>query len=145
MRYQTKPLVTAGLPLAMSLSAAAVAYWGVTQSHRYLTRSRIAHEQLERQLQIARHSQQLIKAWTDTLLTGMTDRPLGAAYLNKVIEADLATLQTLTEKELAIVNPDERKAESAELTRLTEIRKESQRTLDQLGEVEQLRSRGQPD
>ncbi|HEX2448174.1 MAG TPA: hypothetical protein VHK26_08305, partial [Methyloceanibacter sp.] len=145
MRYQTKLLVTAGLLLAMSLSAAALAYWGVTQSHRYLTRSRIAHEQLERQLQISRHSQQLFKTWTDTLLTGMTDRPLGAAYLNKVIESDLATLQTLTEKELAIVDADERKAESAELTRLTEIRKEFQHALDQLGEVEQLRSRGQPD
>ena len=145
MRYQTKLLVTAGLLLAMSLSAATLAYWGVTQSHRYLTRSRIAHEQLERQLQISRHSQQIFKAWTDTLLTGMTDRPLGAAYLNKVIESDLATLQTLTEKELAIVDADERRAESAELTRLTGIRKEFQRTLDQLGEVEQLRSRGQPD
>src|SRR5262245_65402183 len=145
MRYQTKLLVTAGLLLALGVSPASLAYWGATRPHRYLTRSRIAHEQLERQLQISRHSQQLIKAWTDTLLTGMTDRPLGAAYLNKVIESDLATLQTLTEKELAIVDADERPAESAELTRLGEIRKEFQRTLDQLGEVEQLRSRGQPD
>ena len=135
MRYQTKLLVTAGLLLAMSLSAVALAYWGVTQSHRYLTRSRIAHEQLERQLQISRHSQQLFKTWTDALLTGMTDRPLGAAYLNKVIESDLDTLQTLTERELVIVDVDERRAESAELTRLAEIRKEFQRTLDQLGEV----------
>ena len=46
MRYQTKLLVTAGLLLAMSLSAAALAFWGVTQSHSYLTRSRLAHEQL---------------------------------------------------------------------------------------------------
>jgi signal transduction histidine kinase len=145
MRYQTKLLVTAGLLLAMSLSAAALAYWGVTKSHAYLTRSRIAHEQLERQLQLSRHSQQLFKAWTDTLLTGMTDRPLGAAYLNKVIESDLSTLQTLIETELAIVDESERKAESAELARLTEIKQEYQRTLDQLGEVEQLRSRGQPD
>jgi signal transduction histidine kinase len=145
MRYQTKLLITAGLLLAMSLSAAALAYWGVTQSHFYLTRSRIAHEQLERLLQLSRHSQQLFKAWTDTLLTGMTDRPLGAAYLNKVIDSDLAALQTLIDKELAIVDDDERKAEAAELTRLTEIKKEFQRTLDQLGEVEQLRSRGQPD
>ncbi len=115
MRYQTKLLITAGLLLAMSLSAAALAYWGVTQSHFYLTRSRLAHEQLERQLQLSRHSQQLFKAWTDTLLTGMTDRPLGAAYLNKVIDSDLAALQTLIDKELAIVDDDERKAESAEL------------------------------
>ena len=83
MRYQTKLLITAGLLLAMSLSAAALAYWGVTQSHTYLTRSRIAHEQLERQLQLSRHSQQLFKAWTDTLLTGIADRPLGAAYLQQ--------------------------------------------------------------
>src|SRR5262245_61495619 len=145
MRYQTKLLVTAGLLLAMSLSAAALAYWGVTKSHRYLTRSRIAHEQLERQPQISRHSQQLIKAWTDTLLTGMADRPLGDAFINNAIVSDRARLQTLTEKELAIVDADERKAESTELTRLTEIRKEFQHTLDQLGEVEQLRSRGQPD
>ena len=62
-----------------------------------------------------------------------------------MIESDLATLQTLTEKELTIVDADERRAESAELTRLTEIRKEFQHTLDQLGEVERLRSRGQPD
>jgi signal transduction histidine kinase len=145
MRYQTKLLITAALLLAMSLSAAALAYWGVTQSHYYLTRSRIAHEELERLLQLSRHSQQLFKAWTDTLLTGMTDRPLGAAYLTKVIDSDLAALQTLIGKELAIVDDDERKAESAELTRLTQIRQEFQRTLDQLGEVEQLRSRGQPD
>ena len=145
MRYQTKLLITAGLLLAMSLSAAALAYWGVTRSHSYLTRSRISHEQLERQLQLSRHSQQLFKAWTDTLLTGMTDQPLGAAYLNKVIDSDLAALQTLTERELAIVGEDERKAESAELARLTQIRQEFQRTLDQLGEVEQLRSRGRPD
>ena len=92
MRYRTKLMIAAGLLLAMSLSAAALAYWGVAQSHRYLTRSRISHEQLERQLQLSRHSQQLFKAWTDTLLTGMTDRPLGAAYLNKVIESDLSVL-----------------------------------------------------
>ena len=89
----------------MSLSAAALAYWGVTQSHSYLTRSRVAHEQLERQLQLSRHSQQLFKAWTDTLLTGISDRPLGAAYLHKVIESDLATLQDLSKKELALVRP----------------------------------------
>jgi signal transduction histidine kinase len=145
MRYQTKLLVTAGLLLAMSLSAAALAYWGVAQSHTYLTRSRIAHEQLERQLQLSRHSQQLFKAWTDTLLTGITDRPLGAAYLHKVIDSDLATLQDLSEKELALVGPEESKAESAELERLAQIKGEFQHTLDQLGEVEQLRSRGRPD
>ena len=145
MRYQTKLLVTAGLLLAMSLSAAALAYWGVTQSHSYLTRSRIAHEQLERLLQLSRHSQQLFKAWTDTLLTGIADRPLGAAYLNKVIDSDLAALQELSENELAMVKPEEHKAEAAEVERLTEIRQEFQHTLDQLGEVEQLRSRGRPD
>ena len=145
MRYQTKLLVTAGLLLAMSLSAAALAFWGVTRSNSYLTRSRLAHEQLERQLQLSRHSQQLFKAWTDTLLTGISDRPLGAAYLHKVIDSDLAALQELSEKELAIVAPEERKAESAELERLTQIRQEFQHTLDQLGEVEQLRSRGRPD
>jgi len=145
MRYQTKLLVTAGLLLAMSLSAATLAYWGVAQSHTYLTRSRIAHDQLERQLQLSRHSQQLFKAWTDTLLTGITDRPLGAAYLHKVIDSDLATLQDLSEKELALVGPEESKAESAELERLAQIKGEFQHTLDQLGEVEQLRSRGRPD
>jgi signal transduction histidine kinase len=145
MRYQTKLLIAAGLLLAMSLSAAALAYWGVAQSHGYLIRSRVAHEQLERQLQLSRHSQQLFKSWTDTLLTGMTDRPLGAAYLQKVIDSDLAALQSLSEKELEIVGPEERKAESAELVRLEQIRKEYQHTLDQLNEVEQLRSRGRPD
>ena len=145
MRYQTKLLVTAGLLLAMSLSAAALAFWGVNRSNSYLTRSRVAHEQLERQLQLSRHSQQLFKAWTDTLLTGISDRPLGAAYLHKVIDSDLAALQELSEKELAIVAPDERKAESAELERLAQIRQEFQHTLDQLNEVEQLRSRGRPD
>jgi two-component system OmpR family sensor kinase len=145
MRYQTKLLIAAGLLLAMSLSAAAVAYWGVTQSHVYLIRSRLAHEQLERQLQLSRHSQQLFKAWTDTLLTGITDRPLGAAYLNKVIDSDLAALQELTERELAIVPPEERKDAAAEIERLKQIRQEYRHTLDQLGEVEQLRSRGRPD
>ncbi len=145
MRYQTKLLIAAGLLLAMSLSAAALAYWGVTQSHTYFTRSRIAHEQLERQLQLSRHSQQLFKAWTDTLLTGISDRPLGAAYLNKVIEADLAALQELSEKELALVGSEERKAESAELERLAAIKREFQLAVDQLNEVEQQRSRGRPD
>jgi two-component system, OmpR family, sensor kinase len=145
MRYQTKLLITAGLLLAMSLTAAALAYWGVAQSHTFLTRSRLSHEQLERQLQLSRHSQQLFKAWTDTLLTGTADRPLGAAYLHKVIDSDLVTLQDLTEKELAIVGAEERKAESAELERLTAIKREYQHTLDQLNEVEQLRSRGRPD
>jgi two-component system OmpR family sensor kinase len=145
MRYQTKLLVTAALLLAMSLSAAALAYWGVTESHSYLRRSRLAHEQLERQLQLSRHSQQLFKAWTDTLLTGITDRPLGAAHLNKVIQADLAALQELTNRELAIVPPEERKDAAAEIERLKQIRQEFQHTLDQLGEVEQLRSRGRPD
>ncbi|MBQ0818520.1 MAG: HAMP domain-containing protein [Methyloceanibacter sp.] len=145
MRYRTKLLIAAGLLLAMSLSAAALAYWGVAQSHRFLIRSRISHEQLERQLQLSRHSQQLFKAWTDTLLTGMTDRPLGAAYLNKVIESDLSALQDLSEKELTIVGDDERRAEEAEIDRLVAIRQEYQHTLDQLAEVEQLRSRGRPD
>ena len=145
MRYRTKLLITAGLLLALSLSAAGLAYWGVTQSHNYLIRSRLSHEQFERQLQLSRHSQQLFKAWTDTLLTGMSDRPLGAAYLNKVIESDLAALQELTEREPALVPPEERKDASAELDRLADIRQEFQRTLDQLGEVEQLRSRGRPD
>ncbi|HUU66572.1 MAG TPA: ATP-binding protein [Methyloceanibacter sp.] len=145
MRYRTKLMIAAGLLLAMSLSAAALAYWGVAQSHRYLTRSRISHEQLERQLQLSRHSQQLFKVWTDTLLTGMTDRPLGAAYLNKVIESDLSALQDLSEKELTIVGPDEQRAEEAEIDRLAAIRREYQHALDQLAEVEQLRSRGRPD
>ncbi len=145
MRYRTKLLIAAGLLLAMSLSAAALAYWGVGQSHHYLTRSRIAHEQLERQLQLSRHSQQLFKAWTDTLLTGMTDRPLGAAYLNKVIEADLAALEELSKRELAMTRGEERRAEEAEIDRLAAIRREYQHTLDQLAEVEQLRSRGRPD
>lgn len=145
MRYRTKLLIMAGLLLALSLSAAGLAYWGVTQSHIYLTRSRLSHEQLERQLQLSRHSQQLFKAWTDTLLTGLSDRPLGAAYLNKVIESDLAALKDLTERELALVAPAERKDAQAELDRLTRIKAEFQHTLDQLGEVEQLRSRGRPD
>src|SRR5689334_3596261 len=98
MRYQTKLLITAGLLLAMSLSAAALTYLGVAQSHSYLLRSRIAHQELERQLQLSRHSQQLFKAWTDTLLTGITDRPLGAAYLHKVIESDLSELEQLTKR-----------------------------------------------
>jgi hypothetical protein len=102
-------------------------------------------EQLERQLQLSRHSQQLFKAWTDTLLTGITDRPLGAAYLNKVIQSDLAALQELTDRELAIVPPEERKDAAAEVERLKQIRQEFQHTLDQLGEVDQLRSRSRPD
>jgi len=145
MRYQTKLLITAGLLLAMSLSAAALAYWGVTQSHSFLSRSRIAHQELERQLQLSRHSQQLFKAWTDTLLTGMSDRPLGAAYLHQVIDSDLAALKQLTENEFAMVSPEERRIESAELERLNSIKTEFQHALDQLGEVEQLRSRGRPD
>lgn len=145
MRYRTKLMIAAGLLLAMSLSAAAFAYWGVTQSHHYLTRSRIAHEQLERQLQLSRHSQQLFKAWSETLLTGLTDRPLGAAYLNKVIESDLSALEDLSKQELAIVGPSEHRAELAETERLKAIRREYQHTLDQLSEVEQLRSRGRPD
>ncbi|MGD8768211.1 MAG: hypothetical protein PVG36_10655, partial [Methyloceanibacter sp.] len=90
MRYRTKLLIAACLLLAMSLSAAAFSYWGVAESHSYLIRSRVAHEQLERQLQLSRHSQQLFKAWTDTLLTGLSDRPLGEAHLKKVIESDLS-------------------------------------------------------
>jgi signal transduction histidine kinase len=145
MRYRTKLLITAGLLLTMSLSAAGLAYWGVLQSHEHLARSRIAHQELERQLQLSRHSQQLFKAWTDTLLTGISDRPLGAAYLNKVIESDLSQLQQLTETEIAMVGEAERKDEAAELVRLNEIKAEYQHTLDQLGEVEQLRSHGRPD
>jgi two-component system OmpR family sensor kinase len=145
MRYQTKLLVAAGLLLALSLSAAALAYWGVTQSHAYLTHSRLAHDQLERQLQLSRHTQQLFKTWTDTLLTGMSDKPLGAAYLKKVIDADLATLQGLTEKELELLSPAERQVESVQLQRLAQIREEFQHIQDQLGEVEQLRARGRPD
>ena len=145
MRYRTKLLIAACLLLAMSLSAAAFSYWGVTQSHRYLIRSRIAHEQLERQLQLSRHSQQLFKAWTDTLLTGLSDRPLGEAYLKKVIESDLSALEDLSRRELAIVQDEEHRAELAEVRRLEAIRKEYRRVLDQLSKVEQLRSRGRPD
>ena len=145
MRYQTKLLITAGLLLAMSLSAAALAYWGVKQSNLYLSRSRIAHQELERQLQLSHHTQQLFKSWTDTLLTGMSDRPLGATYLHQVIESDLAELKRLTETELTMVGPEERRVESHELDRLDAIKQEYQHALDQLAEVEQLRSRGRPD
>ena len=145
MRYRTKLLIAATLLLTMSLSAAALAYWGVLQSHSHLARSRIAHQELERQLQLSRHSQQLFKAWTDTLLTGISDRPLGAAYLHKVIESDLSQLKQLTESEIVMVGQEERKDEAAELQRLNTIQTEFQHTLDQLGEVEQLRSRGRPD
>ncbi len=144
MRYQTKLLITACLLLALSLSAAGLAYWGVSQSHSYLSRSRIAHQELERQLQLSRHSQQLFKAWTDTLLTGISDHPLGAAYLHQVIESDLAELDRLTQTELAMVGSEERRMETAELDRLNAIKSEFQHALDQLGEVEQLRSRGAP-
>ncbi|MEM8575162.1 MAG: ATP-binding protein [Pseudomonadota bacterium] len=145
MRYRTKLLIAACLLLAMSLSAAALSYWGVTQSHHYLIRSRVAHEQLERQLQLSRHSQQLFKAWTDTLLTGMSSRPLGEAYLKKVIESDLSALEELSRQELAIVDESEGRAERAEVSRLEAIRDEYQHVLDQLSEVDQLRSRGRPD
>lgn len=145
MRYRTKLLIAACLLLAMSLSAAAFAYWGVTQSQHYLIRSRIAHEQLERQLQLSRHSRELFKAWTDTLLTGLSGRPLGEAYLKKVIESDFAALADLSRRELEIVGPEERIAELAEVHRLEEIRKEYQHVLDQLAKVDQLRSRGRPD
>src|ERR1044072_9513216 len=114
MRYQTKLLITAGLLLAMSLAAAALAYWGVSQSHSYLSRSRIAHQELERQLQLCRRSQQLFKAWTDTLLPGISDRRLWAAYLHQVIESDLAELDRLPQTELAMVGPEERRMETAE-------------------------------
>jgi two-component system OmpR family sensor kinase len=145
MRYRTKLLIAAGLLLAMSLSAAALAYWGVAQSHYYLTRSRISHDQLERQLELSRHTQQLFKAWTDTLLTGMTNRPLGAAYLNKVIDSDLSALKDLSDEELALVGSDEKRVESAEIDRLAAIKSEYHHILDQLAGVEQLRSRGRPD
>jgi two-component system OmpR family sensor kinase len=145
MRYRTKLLIAACLLLAMSLSAAAFSYWGVTQSHRYLIRSQIAHEQLERQLQLSRHSQQLFKAWTDTLLTSLSDRPLGEAYLKKVIESDLSALDDLSRREMAIVTDDEGRAEGAEVRRLEAIREEYGNVLDQLSEVDQLRSRGRPD
>lgn len=145
MRYQTKLLITAGLLLALSLSAAGLTYWGVKQSNLYLARSRIAHQELERQLQLSHHTQQLFKSWTDTLLTGMSDRPLGATYLHQVIESDLAELKRLSETELGMVEAGERRVESVELDRLEAIRREYQRALDQLGEVEQLRSRGRPD
>ena len=145
MRYQTKLLITAGLLLALSLSAAALAYWGVSQSHAYLSRSRVAHQELERQLQLSRHSQQLFKSWTDTLLTGISDRPLGAAYLHKVIESDLAELDRLTQEEIAMIPDSERRIESAEVERLNAIKKEYQNAVAQLEDVEQLRSRGRPD
>jgi signal transduction histidine kinase len=145
MRYQTKLLITAGLLLAMSLSAAALAYWGVAQSNKYLTRSRLAHEELESQLQLSRHSRQLFKAWTDTLLTGTSQRPLGAAYLEKVIEADLSKLQEQSKEKLALLGPTERPTETEELNRLNAIKREFQHTLDQLNEVEQLRNHGRPD
>ena len=145
MRYQTKLLITAGLLLALSLAAAALAYWGVSQSHSYLSRSRVAHQELERQLQLSRHSQQLFKSWTDTLLTGISDRPLGAAYLHKVIESDIAELERLTQEELVMIPPGEHRTESAEVERLNAIKTEYQHALDQLEDVEQLRSRGRPD
>jgi signal transduction histidine kinase len=145
MRYQTKLLITAGLLLAMALSAAGLTFWGVTESHSFLSRSRIAHQQLERQLQLSRHTQQLFKAWTDTLLTGMSDRPLGAAYLNKVIESNLTELERLAQRQLATVSAEGRPAEIAEIERLKAIKAEYEHTLAQLGEVEQLRSRGRPD
>src|SRR6478672_1341252 len=135
MRYQTKLLITAGLLLTMALSAAALAYWGVTKSHSYLSRSRIAHQELERQLQLSRHSQQLFKAWTDTLLTGISDRPLGAAYLHQVIESDLAELDRLTQTELAMVGSEERRMETAELDRLNAIKSGIDKKLNELIEV----------
>ncbi|WP_410965972.1 hypothetical protein, partial [Salmonella sp. SAL4438] len=77
-------------------------------------------------------TQQLFKAWTDTLLTGMSDKPLGAAYLTKVIESDLEELKRLTDAELALIPSDERRIESVEQERLAVITREFQHTLDQL-------------
>lgn len=145
MRYQTKLLITAGLLLALSLSAAGMAYWGVAQSNMYLKRSRIAHEELESQLQLSRHTSQLFKAWTDTLLTGTSQRPLGASYLEKVIESDLSTLQQQSKEKLRLVGPSEKARETEELNRLAAIKQEFQHTLNQLNEVEQLRNHGRPD
>jgi two-component system, OmpR family, sensor kinase len=145
MRYRTKLLIAACLLLTLSLSAAGLAAWGVSQSHYYLTRSRLAHEQLEGHLQLSRHTRQLFKAWTDTLLTGISHRPLGAAHLNKVIEADLAKLRELTEQEIAFVGAGESASTRDEIAQLDAIKAEFDRTLESLGEVEQLRSQGRPD
>ena len=126
MRYQTKLLVTAGLLLAMSLCCGRPCLLGCDPSHRYLTRSRIAHEELERQLQLSRHSQQLFKTWTDTLLTGISDRPLGAAYLHKVIEIRSRRRSGASPKGRDRHDPESERRRSAEVERLNAIKKEFQ-------------------
>ncbi len=145
MRFQSKLLIISGLLLTLSLTAAAMAYWGVDRSNAYLQRSRYAHEQLEHYLQLSRHTDRMFKEWTRALLAGVIDRPFGSLRIDERLRTDIRNIRTAVAHELSIVPASEFGEEEKELARLDEIDEVVRATLDSLSEVERLSRTGERD
>lgn len=142
MRFQTKLLFSTGLLLALSLSAAGLAQWGVMRAHTYLERSHLAHEQLELHLQLSRDSYKLFKQWTDALLTGLTQKPVDTEGLAQSIKGDLDQIRASIDREIRFVDQTEKPAEGEELRRLDAIQRQVNLTFDTLKNIDFLHREG---
>jgi len=121
MRYQSKLLITAGLLFALSLSAAALAYWGIERSLHNLDRSRMADRQLEIYLQLSRRIYHSTLQSVVALAEGDRERAIALAPPSAGSRADVQRAWQLIRGEIAVVGDDEKAQERQELLRLAEI------------------------
>jgi signal transduction histidine kinase len=131
MRFQTKLLLVTGVLLALSLSAAALAYWGTERSHYTLERSRLASRQLEALLELSRHVYGASLQSLIALLNGDSERAISLAPPDANTAADLARARQMVIAEVAVVGEREKPAEKRELQRLMQIRAD----IEALGET----------
>ncbi len=131
MRFQTKLLFVTGALLALSLSAAALAYWGTERSHYTLERSRLASRHLEALLELSRHVYGASLQSLIALMNGDSERAISLAPPDENTAADLARARRMVIAEMAIVRDGEKPAEERELQRLMQIRAD----IEALGET----------
>lgn len=137
--YRTILVVTFLGLLALTLSSAGLAWFGVNKTRYELERTRLAHEVLETHMRLEAETYALFKQLTDTFLTD------GASTLDEAasrvrLEGQLDAVRKAIAREVAFVG--DREDESEELSRLAAIERQIQRVLEQFRTAQAVIARG---
>ena len=112
--------------------------WSTDRTHHYLERSKAAHDVLVAYLALSEAAYRHFKELGDSVVDNQAASVADLAEGPKRLRARLAEIRRLTEREVAVVDEDERAEEQAELQSIAEL----SRTLDRvLSRHEAIRQR----
>ncbi len=121
--FRTRLMIAFLFMIIIILIGASVSYFGSERSIYYLERSRLAHEQLQLYVSIAKKSNWLLRnLYQDTLSDRSGDQTLNEELV-AAIRIDVNKLHNLTAEEIAFVanDPQEKAEEAEESLRLIKI------------------------